>query len=63
MERQARSRVQTGATVVAHLPPFPPALKHNTLLLALTQAFVGLGTQRAPARGRLWCCRSWVHQR
>jgi hypothetical protein len=45
MERQARSRVQTGATVVAHRPPIPPAIKRNTLLLAVTQAFVGVGNQ------------------
>ena len=45
MERQARSRVQTGATGVAHRPPIPPAIKRNTLLLAVTQAFVGVGNQ------------------
>jgi hypothetical protein len=45
MERQARSRVQTGTTVVAHLLPIPPAIRCNTLLLAVTQAFVGVGNQ------------------
>jgi hypothetical protein len=45
MERQARSCVQTGATVVAPLPPIPPAIKRNTLLLAVTQAFVGVENQ------------------
>ena len=45
MKRQARGHVQTGATVVAPRPPIPPAIKRNTLLLAVTQAFVGVGNQ------------------
>jgi len=53
MERQASSRVQTSATVVAHLPPIPPAIKRNTLLLAVTQAFVGVGNQMVPALGAI----------
>ena len=53
MERQASSRVQTSATVVAHLPPIPPVIKRNTLLLAVTQAFVGVGNQMVPALGAI----------
>src|SRR5215831_18916487 len=53
MERQARRRVQTGTTVMAHLPPIPPAIKRNTLLLAVTQAFVGVGNQVVPALGAI----------
>jgi len=53
MEHQARSRVRTGATVVAHRPPIPPAIKRNTLLLAVTQAFVGVGNQMVPALGAM----------
>jgi MFS family permease len=53
MECQARSCVQTGATVVAPRPPIPPAIKRNTLLLAVTQAFVGVGNQMVPALGAI----------
>src|SRR5215510_1356756 len=53
MKRQARSHGQTGATVVAYLPPIPPAIKRNTLLLAVTQAFVGVGNQMVPALGAI----------
>ena len=53
MARQARSRVQTGATAAAHRPPIPPAIKRNTLLLAVTQAFVGVGNQMVPALGAI----------
>jgi hypothetical protein len=36
MKRQARSYGQTGATAAARRPPIPPAIKRNTLLLAVT---------------------------
>jgi hypothetical protein len=51
MPRQARSHGQTDATAAARRPPLPPAIKRNTLLLAVTQAFVGVGNQMVPALG------------
>jgi MFS family permease len=33
--------------------PIPPIIKWNTLLLALTQAFVGVGTQMVPTMGAI----------
>jgi MFS family permease len=53
MPRQARSHGQTGATAAARRPPIPPAVKRNTLLLAVTQAFVGVGNQMVPTLGVL----------
>ena len=53
MPRQARSHGQTGATAAARRPPIPPAIKRNTLLLAVTQAFVGVGNQMVPALGAI----------
>jgi cation diffusion facilitator family transporter len=53
MKRQARSHAQRGATAAVHRPPIPPAIKRNTLLLAVTQAFVGVGNQMVPALGAI----------
>jgi len=53
MPRSARSHGQTGAPATAHRPPIPPAIKRNTLLLAVTQAFVGVGNQMVPTLGAL----------
>src|SRR5205823_6464690 len=53
MPRQARSHGPTGATAAARRPPLPPAIKRNTLLLAVTQAFVGVGNQMVPALGAI----------
>ena len=33
--------------------PIPPVIKRNTFLLALTQAFVGIGTQMVPTMGAI----------
>src|SRR4051794_29958429 len=33
--------------------PLPPLIKRNTILLASTQAFVGMGTQMVPALGAI----------
>jgi MFS family permease len=52
MKRQARSHGQTGAAADRR-PPIPPAIKRNTLLLAVTQAFVGVGNQMVPALGAI----------
>jgi MFS family permease len=48
MPRQARSHGQAGPTAAAHRPPIPPAITRNTRLLAVTQAFVGVGNQMVP---------------
>src|SRR5262245_17294622 len=53
MPRPARSHGQTGAPATAQRPPIPPAIKRNTLLLAVTQAFVGVGNQMVPTLGAL----------
>src|SRR5262245_26172225 len=47
----ARSHGQTGASAATGRPPIPPAIKRNTLLLAVTQACVGVGNQMVPALG------------
>ena len=57
MERQARSRVQTDASVKAHLPPIPPGIKLNTLLLA-GRWWHWPGCSRSPSRALVCCaCR------
>jgi MFS family permease len=53
MKRQARSHGQTGAPAAARRPPIPPVIKRNTLLLAVTQAFVGVGNQMVPTLGAI----------
>jgi MFS family permease len=51
MPRQARRHGPTRATAGAQRPPIPPTIKRNTLLLAVTQAFVGVGNQMVPTLG------------
>jgi cation diffusion facilitator family transporter len=53
MPRQARSHGQAGPTAAGHRPPIPPAITRNTRLLAVTQAFVGVGNQMVPTLGAI----------
>jgi MFS family permease len=57
MEHQARNRIQASATATTRRPPIPLAIKRNTLLLAVTQAFVGVGNQMVPALGAIMVLR------
>ena len=53
MQHQARSHGQTGTTAATRRPPIPPVIKRNTLLLAVTQACVGVENQMVPALGAI----------
>src|SRR5262249_61450642 len=48
-----RTKARRGGCSKASPPPTPPAIKRNTLLLAVTQAFVGVGNQMVPTLGAL----------
>jgi hypothetical protein len=53
MPRQARSHGQAGPTTAGHRPPIPPAITRHTRLLAVTQAFVGVGNRIVPTLGAI----------
>src|SRR5688500_14112616 len=45
----ASAAIETAPRTVRQAsPPIPPLIKRNTILLALTQAFVGMGNQVTP---------------